>query len=310
MKHHLKSFLLAALALTSLGLFVLPTHSQHAATYAQEVQEWRSKADASLRRDNGWLTLAGRWVMKEGSNTLGTAASNDMVLPKGSAPAQVGSITVKDGVVSFKAAAGVSLLKDGVAFTERTMGTDLDKRDWVQLGRLQMHVIKRSNDGKDSYVLRLADNENEVRKAFKGRVWFDVAEAYKVQATYTPHKAGNTITITNVLGEVSDENSPGKVSFILNGKAYSLDAVADAGDKELFFILKDQTAGKETYGPARFMTAAAPADLSKPAKLTLDFNKAYNPPCAFSAYTTCPLPPEQNKLAVRVEAGEKYRKAE
>jgi uncharacterized protein len=300
---------LAALVVAS-GLLAPCFASDAAVTYAQDIQNWRTRADNSLRSDNGWLTLAGRWVLKEGVNTLGTAEGNNMILPKGSAPAQVGSFTVKAGVVTFKAAEGVTLQKDGTPFTERQMGTELDKRDWVQLGRLQMHIIKRTNNNKTSFVLRLADNENELRKAFKGRVWFDVAESYKVEAVYTPHKAGNTVAITNVLGEVSEENSPGKVSFNLAGKTYSLDAVADPGDKDLFFILKDQTAGAETYGAARFLTAAAPADLTQPARLTLDFNKAYNPPCAFSAYTTCPLPPEQNKLAVRVEAGEKYRKPE
>lgn len=279
------------------------------ANYTASVKEWRTKADASLRRDNGWLTLAGRWVMKDGVNTIGTAETNDMVLPKGSAPAELGTLTVRNDVVTLNAAPGVTLLKDGKPFTERVMSTDTATRDWVQLGRLQMHVIKRKNEGKDAYVLRLADNENPVRTAFQGRVWFDIDASYKVNAKYTPHKAGNTVSILNVLGELSDEASPGQVQFTLQGKSYSLDAVADPGDKELFFIMKDATAGKETYGPARFMVAAAPADLSKPGVVELDFNKAYNPPCAFSNYTTCPLPPDQNKLALRIEAGEKYRKA-
>jgi uncharacterized protein (DUF1684 family) len=193
--------------------------------------------------------------------------------------------------------------KDGAPFSDREMGTDVEKRDWVNLDRLAMHFINR--DGK--IVLRLADNQSALRANFAGRVWFDVNTAYKLQARYMPSKPGNKIAIVDVLGDIHDEASPGQLQFTLKGKPYKLDVVADEGDDELFVIMKDGTSGNETYGAARFMVVKAPKDLHKPATLEVDFNKAYNPPCAFSAYTTCPLPPEQNQLAVRVEAGEKYR---
>jgi uncharacterized protein len=297
--------LLLALAL---GLASFSSAAQ--TSYSDEISAWRKRADDGLRRDNGWLTLAGRYVMKEGANTIGTDASNDIVLPAGTAPAKVGVITVSKGVISLKLAGDLRGQRGGQSFSDTELGTGSDARDWVKLGRLQMHVIERQMNGERRFVLRLADNENPLRANFKGRVWFDTSEAYKLQARYVPHKDGHKISILNVLGEESDQSSPGYLAFTLGGKEHRLDVVADAGDKDLFIIMKDQTAGTETYGPARFMAVPAPADLRKAANVVVDFNKAYNPPCAFSAYTTCPLPPDQNKLAVRIEAGEKYRKVD
>jgi uncharacterized protein (DUF1684 family) len=299
------------------------------AAWRQSVQEWRERADAGLRRDNGWLTLAGRYVLKPGVTRIGAAADNDIVLPKGTAPDHVGSVELtmqgpKGRVLLKSAQPGASLLfKDGMPFDERALATAGEGRDWVQVaapgapdpGRLQFHVIERkpAADAKSRnmvYVLRLADNGSELRKNFAGRIWFDLAPAWRVEAQYRPYKRGHTIAIVDVLGELHDMPAPGYVEFTPPGaaKPLKLDAVAEPGDKELFFILKDATAGKETYAAARFMVAAAPSDLTKPGKVVLDFNRAYNPPCAFSAYTTCPLPPEQNQLALRIEAGEKVRK--
>lgn len=284
---------LAALALAA----TLPAAAADA-EYVKSVEAWRDRAEQGLRRDNGWLTLAGRYVMKPGVNTLGTAEDNAIVLPRGLGPARVGTIDVQPGKVTLKLAPGITMTKDGTPFTERVMGTDASKRDWVALGRAQMHVIER--DGR--YVLRLADNESDVRKAFGGRVWYGVDESYRVKAKFVPYAPGKKIPIVNVLDEVSDEPSPGYLEFTLKGKPYRLDVVGD--DEGLFTIFRDDTAGKTTYRPGRFLYVE-----KKPAPNTeflLDLNRAYNPPCAFSQYTTCPLPPEQNILKVRVEAGEMY----
>ncbi len=278
--------------------------------YKESVERWRATAEQSLRKDNGWLTLAGRYVLKVGSSSLGCGEGFDVKLPVGTCPegsAALGTVNVGDEegkpTVKLSSNAQTPWSKEGIDFPERTMGTDGNNRDWVSLGRLAMHFINR--DGK--IVLRLADNQNELRKNFAGRVWFDVKDNYKVKARYVPSKPGNKIAIVDVLGDIHDEASPGSLQFTLKGKAYKLDVVADEGDDELFVIMKDGTSGNETYGAARFMVVTAPKYLHKTAQLDIDFNKAYNPPCAFSAYTTCPLPPEQNQLAVRIEAGEKYR---
>jgi uncharacterized protein len=269
--------------------------------YVDSVQQWRDKAENSLRADNGWLTLAGRYVMNPGVNRVGTAKDNDIVFPPGAGPQHLGSLTVEPGKVTLKTADGITMTAGGVPFTgTREMKTNLDKRDWVSLGRMSMHVIER--EGK--YILRLADNESEVRKKFIGRVWYEVKEPFRVEARFVPYPPGRTVSIVNVIDEVSDEPSPGYVEFKIDGQTQRLDAVSDEGG--LFFVFRDLTAGDTTYPPGRFLDVL---EMHKPGQVfMLDFNKAYNPPCAFSDYTTCPLPPDQNKLKVRVEAGEKYAK--
>ena len=266
--------------------------------HVQSVEAWRARADQGLRRDNGWLTLAGRFVMKPGANTFGTGADNAIVFPKGLGPERIGTIDVQPGKVTLKLAPNVTMMKDGQPFSERVMGTKSDNRDWVTMGRMAMHVIERNG----RYVLRLADNESEVRKAFGGRVWYPVDGNYRVEAKYVPYPPGKKIAIANVLDEVSDEPVAGYVEFELNGKTMRLDALDD--DDGLFFIFRDDTAGKGTYRPGRFLYVEKKPKPNE--TFQLDLNRAYNPPCAFSEFTTCPLPPEQNVLKVKVEAGEKF----
>jgi uncharacterized protein (DUF1684 family) len=268
--------------------------------YVKTVKDWRARAEKGLRRDDGWLTLAGRYVLKRGENTFGTAPTNDVVFPKGLGPAGMGSVFVEPGKegVRVKLVEGYKMNADDGEFTERILGTDVGKRDWVRAGRAAFHVIERNG----RYVLRLADNESEVRRNFGGRVWYDVDDNYRIPATYVPYDNPHKIPIVNVLDEVSDEPSPGYVEFLLSGRPYRLDAVGD--EDGLFFIFKDATAGDTTYGPGRFLYVEKKPKPGE--RFTLDLNRAYNPPCAFSEYTTCPLPPKQNILPVRVEAGEKY----
>jgi uncharacterized protein len=281
------------------GLLAMPPVLAANPEHAKAVQAWRERADQSLRRDNGWLTLAGRFPMKPGVNTFGTGEGNDIVFPKGLGPERMGTITVEPGNVKVKMAEGlVMTTKDGQAYTERDMGTRTDDRDWVQIGRASFHVIEREG----RYILRLADKESEVRKRFGGRVWYDVKDGYYVKAKYVPYDPPRKVSIVNVIDEVSEEPAPGYVEFKLHGKTHRLDAVGD--DDGLFFVFRDATAGKGTYPPGRFLYVDKKP---KPGEtFMLDLNRAYNPPCAFSEFTTCPLPPKQNILKVKVEAGEKY----
>lgn len=287
------TLLLAALATLS-----LPVAAEDPA-YVKSVQEWRDRADKSLRRDNGWLTLAGRYVMKPGANTFGTARDNDIVFPEGLGPARMGSITVEPGNVKVKMAEGLKMTKGEESFTERVMGTKTDNRDWVQIGRASFHVIER--DGR--YILRLADKESEVRKRFGGRVWYDVKPAYLVPAKFMKYDKPRKVAIVNVIDEVQDVDVPGYVEFKLDGKTQRLDVIGD-DEGGLFFVFKDPTAGNTTYGSGRFLYVDKKPKPGEAFKL--DLNRAYNPPCAFSEFTTCPLPPKQNVLKVKVEAGEKY----
>ncbi len=286
---------LALLALAA--ALAVPAYAADPA-YVKSVEDWRAKADTSLRKDNGWLTLAGRYVMKPGPNTFGTGKDRDIVFPPGLGPEHMGVVNVAPGHVDVKLAPGVTMTKDGITMTDKVMGTDSENRDWVQLGRASFHIIER--DGK--YVLRLADNQSEVRKHFGGRVWYGVDERYLVNAKFVEYKPAHKIPIVNIIDEVSDETAPGYVEFTLGGKQYKLDALDD--EDGLFIILRDDTAGKTTYGSGRFLYVE-----KKPAAgatFKLDLNRVYNPPCAFSEYTTCPLPPKQNILKVKIEAGEKY----
>ena len=266
--------------------------------HVKSVEAWRAKVEKSLRADNGWLTLAGRYVMKPGPNTFGTGDKNDIVFPAGLGPAKMGVINVEPGAVKVKLEPGVVMTKDGMEFSERRMSTSGETRDWVAMGRIAMHVIEREG----RYILRLADNQSKVRSGFQGRVWYPVNDAYWVDAKFVPYAPGKTVPIVNILDEVSDEPSPGYVEFKVDGQVQKLDVVGD--DEGLFIIFRDGTAGKSTYKPGRFLYVEKKPEPNKTFKL--DLNRAYNPPCAFSDYTTCPLPPDQNILKVKVEAGEMF----
>lgn len=266
--------------------------------YRKSVEDWRDRAEQSLRRDNGWLTLAGRFPLKPGENTFGTGPRNDLVFPKGVGPAGMGSVFVEPGKVTVKTVEGLKMVKDSIEFTEREMGTQTDNRDWVQMGRASFHIIER--DGR--YILRLADKESEVRKKFVGRVWYPVVDRFRVPAVYVPYDPPRKISIVNVIDEVSDEPAPGYVEFEIDGRKYRLDAVGD--DEGLFFVFRDATAGETTYTPGRFLYIEEKPKAGE--RFMLDLNRAYNPPCAFSEFTTCPLPPKQNILKIRIDAGEKY----
>ena len=293
---------------TSIAMAATPGTSTKIAEpeYVDAINQWRDTVEKNLRRDYGWLTLAGRFIMKPGVNTFGTAPDNDIVFPaelKGTGPDVIGTITVDTAKksVTLKLADGVSMTSDGTPFTgERELKADATRRDWVTLGRISMHVIER--DGR--YVLRLADNDSLVRKNFPGRVWYNVNPAFKVNAKFVPYPPGRKLSIVNVIDEISEEPCPGYVEFTLKGKKYKMDVVGDG--EGLFFVMRDGTSGDTTYRPSRFLYVDKKPEPNE--MFQLDFNKTYNPPCAFSEFTTCPLPPEQNILKTRIEAGEKYRK--
>lgn len=263
--------------------------------YRSEIEQWRARREASLKSDDGWLTVAGLFWLRHGINTVGTDAGNDIVLPAGSAPAKVGTFDMHDGIVSFEAAAGANVSVNGNPSTASTLKPDsAGAPDVVRLNDLTMFVIQRG----DRYGIRLKDKNSEMRKKFTGLRFFPVKEEYRVRAKFVPYNPPKTIPVPNILGQVEETACPGYVEFSLNGQQLRLDPVTE--DNTLFFIFKDLTSGKETYPPGRFLNTEMP----KNGEVILDFNKAYNPPCAFTPYATCPLPPEQNKLPIAVEAGE------
>ena len=267
--------------------------------YDAAVGKWRKDREARLRADDGWLTVAGLFWLKTGANRFGTNPSNEIVLPAGSAPATAGSFEF-DGSRTFlqvQGAAPVTL--NGKPATSAEIRPDASgSPDVVRIGDLSMFVIQRAG----RYGIRLRDKNSERRRSFTGLRWFPVKTAYRVTARYVPYTPPKKIPIINVLGDVQDMVSPGYVAFTLNGTKYQLDPVVEGpGTTELFFILKDQTSGVETYPAGRFLYT----DLPKNGEVVLDFNKAVSPPCAFTPFATCPLPPKQNQLPIRIEAGER-----
>ncbi|HEX3743991.1 MAG TPA: DUF1684 domain-containing protein [Bryobacteraceae bacterium] len=252
-----------------------------ASNYASEIAAWRAQRLAELKADGGWLSLTGLFWLHEGTNPFGTDASGEIVLPDG--PAHAGAFHLDHGKVS------VTL--DGATHDVKPNSSDV-----VKVGRLSMLVIKRS----DKVGIRVKDPESEARRGFKGIESFPMAESYRIAAKWVaePRK----IPILNVIGQTEESESPGYAVFQLHGREFTLHPIfEEPGAKELFYIFRDETSGKETYPAGRFFYS----DLPKDGHVILDFNKAYNPPCAFTPYATCPLPPPENRLAVRIEAGEK-----
>ncbi len=268
-------------------------------TAVDQIQSWRDEQERSLRADDSWLTLAGLFWLQEGENTFGSGENQHLVFPSGSCAAHVGTLVRQGERVTLQVASGATVTVNGEAVTHAALTADGDGKnqpDLVRHGSLSFFVITRGH----RVGIRLRDTNSPVRQQFAGRVWFNHDPAYIVEATFTPYEAGKTIPILNILGDVTDTPSPGFVTFSVNGQTCTLDATA-AGSG-LFFNFRDKTCGKESYGAGRFMMAGAPVN----GTVTLDFNKAVNPPCAFTIYATCPVAPLQNHLPVAIPAGEKY----
>lgn len=270
------------------------------AAYTDEVEQWKSKRLASLKGEDGWLSLVGLHWLKEGENKLGSDPSSDVPLPEGKAPRAAGSILLSGGALKLEAKPGSGITSEGKPVTSLDLQPDTSgKPTMLKLGTLTFHVIKRG----ERLGVRVKDSASTERTNFRGLEYFPTDERWRVEARLEPHNPPKSIPITNVLGMEEDTPSPGSLVFDLNGQTYRLDALTEEGEEQLFVIFADQTSGGETYGAGRYLYAGPPDSAGR---LIIDFNKAYSPPCAFTKYATCPLPPEQNKLPLRIEAGEKF----
>jgi uncharacterized protein (DUF1684 family) len=266
-------------------------------TYAREVELWRAQRLARLKADGGWLTVAGLAWLKPGPNRFGSDAANEVVLPKHGAPAHGGQFLLDQGRVTVEVAPGVGITLAGKPVTRTALRTDAaGEPDVLALGPLTMQLIERG----PRIGVRIKDNESEARRTFRGLKWYAANPAYRVTARFVPHDKPTTIPVPSVIGITDVMPSPGRATFELGGKTVSLDPVLEPGETRLFFIFRDATSGAATYGGGRFLYADPPKD----GRVVLDFNKAYSPPCAFTPYATCPLPPAQNRLSIAIEAGE------
>lgn len=274
-------------------IFVSPSKIQ-AQSYERQLEQWYEAREKSLKAENGWLNLVGLLWINEGQNNFGSDSANQMVFPK-KLPAKAGVLQRNGNTVWLNA--DIPILVNGVEKKEALVfHADSTRNPVMQYGDLRWNIIKRE----DKLGVRLRDIQSDALQSFRGIEHFPLNRSLIIEARYEPHHVPTTISITNILGQTSKQFSPGLVHFSLAGKNYAMIALEEEG--ELFFVFGDPTNDVETYAAGRFLKAVKPAAAGT---VLLDFNKAYNPPCAFTPYATCPLPPKQNMLEVPVKAGEK-----
>ena len=253
--------------------------------------------EAGLRADDGWLTLAGLFWLHEGANSFGADPAGDIVLPAGTAPDDAGVFELRDGAVTLRPAAGAGVtVNDAPASTARLRSDADGGSDRIGLGSLTLLIIRRGA----RIGVRVKDTLSPVRAVFGGRHWYAPNQSYHLQAAFVPYDPPRLLSVTNILGDVGDVPSPGYALFTLDGQEYRLDALPDPNG--LVFYFYDATNADTTYPAGRYLKAALPQD----GVVTIDFNRAYSPPCAFTVFATCTLPPPQNRLPLRIEAGELY----
>jgi uncharacterized protein (DUF1684 family) len=283
-----------SLVVVSLLALALPIAAGQDASYLASIARWRASHQAALRADEGWLTVVGLAWLKAGVNRAGTSPDAEVRLPAG-APRSVGVFRLSGDQVTFEPAAGAPVALNGKPASSQLLRPDVDK---ITSGGVTLFIIKRAG----RYGVRIKDRDSEARRRFRGETWYPVREAWRVVAKFEPYQPPKMIPILNVLGQTEPQPSPGAAVFVLDGREYRLDPISEGG--QLFFIFKDATSGVTTYSSGRFLYASPPAN----GQVILDFNKAENPPCAFTDFATCPLPPRQNQLTIGIDAGERYAK--
>jgi uncharacterized protein len=266
--------------------------------YKSEIDSWHGKRIVDLKSETGWLNLAGLFWLKEGINTFGSDPSNDLIFPEDKIPPRAGFFLVKQGVVQINVMAGVAVMNDSMIVKEEIIfHPDSINSQILTHGDLQWFVIKRD----DQVGIRLRDLKSKGVQDFLGIERYEVDPAWRVEANLVVPVKQKKISITNVLGQTTDLISPGTLTFELHGQTYTLDAL-EGGKDELFVIFGDPTNELETYPSGRYLYVKIP---DAQGKWLVDFNQSINPPCAFTPFATCPLPPAQNILPIAIKAGEK-----
>ena len=263
-----------------------------------QIQKWRSERIERLKKPDGWLTLVGLHWIEPGEHKVGSGKDNDIELATG--PVHVGTLTLKDGKATLLLDPSSEALIDGKPATAtvelKPDSSDAPTAVSFNHGEAGFQLIERSG----RYALRVKDAQAKTRSGFLGIDYFDIDPAWRFNARFEAHPKGKTIDIATVINTIEPMQNPGAVVFEKAGKSYRLEAV-DEGDGQLFLIFADHTNGKSTYGAGRFLYADPP----KNGLTVVDFNKSYNPPCVFTHYATCPLPPPENRLDLTITAGEK-----
>jgi uncharacterized protein (DUF1684 family) len=293
-----------ALAVLTLGAALAPPPAATAATPVDpaaeqtSVLQWREQRFSSLTSDAGWLTLAGLFWLREGKNSFGSASGNDLVLNNPALASTAGAFELGDRTVRFVAQPSGGVTLNGAPAGSVLLKTDASGDPTILAsGTLRFFVIERGG----KFGVRVRDLNNPRRREFHGLQYFPISSGWALTARFVPYPAGRRIKIINILGMEEEDVSPGAVVFTKDGREWRLDTVLEGpGEQELFIMFADGTSGAETYGGGRFLYIPLPSGNTA----LLDFNKAFNPPCALNDFATCPLPPPQNRLQLRVEAGE------
>jgi hypothetical protein len=273
--------------------------------WRRELLSWRSQRATGLQAPEGWLSLIGLDWLKKGDNSFGSSEDNRFQIAA-QLPAHLAVIRLEKGALRLLPPAGgfpKELLLDGQPATEQVLfADDAAKPSKLKIGTVTIIIIHRD----DRYALRIKDSQAPARAAFHGLKWYAPKPAYRVRAKWVPYSPAKTLEIPTILGTVSKLPAPGAAEFTIDGTTLRLEPVLEEPDsKELFFILRDTTSKTTTYGAGRFLYTELPDHgLTQPGVVMLDFNRLINPPCAFTAYATCPLPPPQNRLPIAIPAGE------
>jgi uncharacterized protein (DUF1684 family) len=298
MRTFLGSWFFAAAATAAVAAGTAATGS-NPQTERATVEKWRTERVAELTNDTGWLNLVGLYWLAEGPNTFGRAASNTLVLDHPSLAPTAGTFVLANGHVTFNATPNSGITHGGQPVASIDMVSDAKESPTVvSSGPLRFFIIERAG----KLGVRVRDVDSALRRNFHGLEYFPIDAAWALEARFEPYEPKKHITIVNILGLEEDMVSPGALVFTHQGKEARLDAVLESPDStDLFVMFADATSGHETYGAGRFIHVPFAAN----GKTVIDFNEAYNPPCAFNNFATCPLPPFQNRLGLKVTAGEK-----
>jgi uncharacterized protein (DUF1684 family) len=297
-------FLPAVLLVALTATFLRGAAAENSPDESARLRDFRAQRLASLTSETGWLTPIALYWLKEGENSFGRASDRAFSLSDAALAADTGSFVLTGKRVRYVAHASNAMTYLGKPVTSLDLVSDAAENPTeLVAGSLHFMLIDRAGH----LGIRVRDSVSPNRTQFKGLQYFPVRADWHIKARFEPYVPEHRISIVNILGMTEEMISPGAIVFEREGRIWRLDAILEApGDRQLFVMFSDATSGKETYGAGRFLYVGLPdAD-----RIEVDFNEAYNPPCAFTDFATCPLPPQQNRLALAIEAGElKYERA-